>query len=392
MKDRMVAKRWINLFLMLLVMLAATTVPGVLHSLWIDEILGLLVLDLVFFVLFVFVLEHERSRRALSGNKETDYRIVLTGLLISTVIVLISSFLPEFLKPVILITILMSAFGSQMMSICVGVFLTGMMGMIAESGTQELVLCFLMLLSGCILAEAMENTEAKFWHYIVILCLSVMLPGVFYYLTYQEVNMMLFLYGTLEGIAVDAFLLLFFNRIVAEKNSEVADTLEDILDDAYPTARELAGFSKADFKHARRVSALAEKCARLVGADAKVCAAAGFYYRIGIVEGEPIAASGVKIAQKECFPENVIRIISEYNGEQELPSTIVSAIVHMVDGLIKKLEVLDSQTMSSEWNQDMVIYQTLNEFSAKGLYDKSGLSMNMFLNIREYLVKEEALL
>ncbi len=85
-------------------------------------------------------------------------------------------------------------------------------------------------------------------------------------------------------------------------------------------------------------------------------------------------------------------MISEYNGELALPSTTESAIVHMVDGLIKKLEVLDSQTMSSEWNQDMVIYQTLNDFSAMGMYDKSGLSMNMFLKIREYLVKEEKLL
>ncbi len=88
----------------------------------------------------------------------------------------------------------------------------------------------------------------------------------------------------------------------------------------------------------------------------------------------------------------MIGVISEYNGELALPSTTESAIVHMVDGLIKKLEVLDSQTMSSEWNQDMVIYQTLNDFSAMGMYDKSGLSMNMFLKIREYLVKEEKLL
>ena len=64
----------------------------------------------------------------------------------------------------------------------------------------------------------------------------------------------------------------------------------------------------------------------------------------------------------------------------------------MVDGLIKKIEVFDSETMSSEWNQDMVIYQTLNDFSAQGLYDKSGLSMNMFLKIREYLVNKETLL
>ena len=85
-------------------------------------------------------------------------------------------------------------------------------------------------------------------------------------------------------------------------------------------------------------------------------------------------------------------IIGEYNGEETLPSTIESAIVHMVDGLLKKLEVLDEDTVGSNWNQDMVIYQTLNEYSAAGLYDRSGLSMNMFLKIREYLVNEEALL
>ena len=89
--------------------------------------------------------------------------------------------------------------------------------------------------------------------------------------------------------------------------------------------------------------------------------------------------SGMRIAQNCCFPESVIRIINEYNGERELPTTIESAIVHMVDGLVKKFEVFDSRTMSSEWNQDMVIYQTLNEFSASGIYDRSGLGMNMFL-------------
>ena len=74
-------------------------------------------------------------------------------------------------------------------------------------------------------------------------------------------------------------------------------------------------------------------------------------------------------------------------------SSIESAIVQMVDGLIKKLEALDKTSkIEGGWNKEMVIYQTLNDFSAQGLYDQSGLSMNMFLKIREYLVKEEALL
>ena len=56
------------------------------------------------------------------------------------------------------------------------------------------------------------------------------------------------------------------------------------------------------------------------------------------------------------------------------------------------MEALEKTSkIAGGWNKEMVIYQTLNEFSAQGLYDQSGLSMNMFLKIREYLVKEEAL-
>ena len=60
--------------------------------------------------------------------------------------------------------------------------------------------------------------------------------------------------------------------------------------------------------------------------------------------------------------------------------------------VVKEMEVLDSNAMKSEWNQNMVIYQTLNDFSAQGMYDESGLSMNMFLKIREYLVNREHLM
>ncbi len=60
----------------------------------------------------------------------------------------------------------------------------------------------------------------------------------------------------------------------------------------------------------------------------------------------------------------------------------------MVDACLKKIEMLNEHNLSTSWNQDMVIYQTLNELSATGMYDESGLSMNQFLKVRELLVRE----
>lgn len=392
MNDRFVPKRLMNIFFMLLVTLGATTIIAVLKKRYIDEIFIYLLIDLLFFALLLFVLERNRMHKIISGNRETSFQKILLGYLISWAIVLPGAFLPEFLKPMLIVPILMAAFGNQGIAMCIGIFCNSIVCLILGSTVQELILYCLMTLFGCMLAGAMESSKKQLWYQLIILCLSTILPPIFYYLTYYEVKMSLFIYGVIEGALIVIFLIMSYPKIVAVKEAEIIDTLEDIIDESYPMNRELYKFSKADYKHAKRVSRVSAKCARLVNADDKLCAAAGFYYRIGILEVGSIVENGVRIAQNECFPEEVIRIISEYNGEQVLPSSIESAIVHMVDGLIKKIEVFDSTTMSSEWNQDMVIYQTLNDFSAQGLYDKSGLSMNMFLKIREYLVNEEALL
>lgn len=393
MKDRFVAKRAINIAIMFFVTFVSTSAICLFHDLWIDEIAGVILTDVIFFLLFVYILENNRLKRLISGNRETDFRKVRIGYSVAALILLSGSFFPEFLKPAILIPMLMMACSSQMIAFSTGIFYNMMLCLILGLGVQELVLYSLMTLFGCILAEAMETERFQKWCYLIILCLFTAMPAVFYYLTYQEIKKSLLLYGAIEGIIVNVILLFGYKKIGEIRDLEVPDLLDQMLDDGYPMVRELSEFSKAEYNHARRVSATAKKCAGIVSADEKVCATAGFYYRIGIIDGELIVRSGIHIAQKHCFPESVLRIISEYNGEETLPSTVESAIVHMADGLIKKLEVLDKQqTMASEWNQDMVIYQTLNEFSANGLYDKSGLSMNMFLKIREYLVKEEALL
>ena len=177
-----------------------------------------------------------------------------------------------------------------------------------------------------------------------------------------------------------------------EKEDEVPNLLDDILEESYPLKRELRQFSQVAYDHARRVSLLAGACARLVGADAKLCAAGGFYYHAGIMEGDAVAESGVHLAQRECFPERLIQILGEYQGEKLPISTVESAIVHMVDGLLGRMEAQKKNAAAEDEDQAIFIYRTLNDFSAQGLYDRSGLSMNMFLKIREYLVNQEILL
>ena len=53
-----------------------------------------------------------------------------------------------------------------------------------------------------------------------------------------------------------------------------------------------------------------------------------------------------------------------------------------------KIELFEKDVGQSKWNKDIIIFQTLNEYSSSGIYDESGLSMNQFIKIREFLSKE----
>lgn len=392
MKERLVGKRLINFLLLLLITIGFTIVLCISKGIYADEIVSYLILDLIFFSVFIYLLEHERAAVRLSANRENDFHKTVIGFFLAALVWLCGLALPEFFKPALLPVAFLAIYSSSMLAVSSGMFFCTIICLVNSGSAYELALYAMMTVLGVIVAEKLKEPKQRKWCYAIIFSFSVMLPAVFYYLAYKEASCQILLYGVIEGICIVLTLFLLCDKMISYSREEVSDLLEDMLEENYPLAKELLKFSRTDYQHAKRVSKTAAKCAELVNADKNICAVAGFYYRIGIIHGEPLVESSIHIAQKECFPEEVTRIISEYNGELAFPSTIESAIIHMVDGLIKKLELFDSRTMSSEWNQDMVIYQTLNEFSANGLYDHSGLSMNMFLKIREYLVKEDEIL
>ena len=133
------------------------------------------------------------------------------------------------------------------------------------------------------------------------------------------------------------------------------------------------------------------RSAKAAGLDTALCAAGGFYYRIGQWQKHKSVMEGVEQALAMHFPEKLTNILYEYYGKLRHPQTPESALIHMVDALIVRLDHIKNDVADSEWNHEILIIQTLNELSSSGMYDESGLSMNHFLKIRDYLTKEELL-
>lgn len=399
MQERFAAKRVFHIVLIFCVATGYSVAAGFLGKSYLDTKICLVLIDLLFFSLFLMMLISERKEKHIAANLETDYRKIFFGFLVSAILMLCFFKVPAYIRPVILIPMIMTALSNSEIAFCTAVYLNTIFAVAFQCSAYEILCYSLLTVFGCILAKTMEHMlpgerrKNKVWYSLLILSLQTAVPVFFYYFNYQESSYVIIEEGLLSGCICILFVLFVYPWLVTSRIKEVDRLLEGIIDENYSLVKDLKNFSMAEYEHALRVSKMAGKCAALVGADEGVCKAAGFYYRIGVLDGDPMVENGVYTAQLYYFPAEVTAIISEYYGEKKMPSTIDSAIVQMADGVVKKLEALNgTNTMQSGWNKEMVIYQTLNEYSTEGLYDQSGLSMNMFLKIREYMVKEEALL
>lgn len=389
MKDetRFIAKRVGNV----VVMAIGLVLLAVFYSLWyrfsMDRVLALVLLNVVYFPVFVLLLVSERRAGRLNQNYNTDYRLlrnVFTGIIICYGIF---SVLPAYCAPVMIAAIFLTGVSTPLIGMAGTIYLDILLCVVTENGYSELAAYIFLSLAGGLIAIWLAIEKYRIYLGIIQLALSTVIPGLFYYFGTYEVNHKILIYSGIGGLVGAGLSVFLFDRTSTAAKIEIRRTLQEIIHPDFPLAKDIRNFSEIDYAHAQNVSQTAYQCALLIGADADIAAAAGFYYRLGKLEGEPFVENGVRLAENNCFPIPVIEILSEYNGEEILPQSKESAIVHMVDTVITKFELLDRDTVTNSWNQNVVVYQTLDEKSSGGIYDESGLSMNQYLKIREYLVK-----
>ncbi len=392
LEDKWSWKRFTMILVMLLEVAAMTSFVLIMNSGHPGDWLFSLYNGIAFCVLMVLGLEKNRLDMGYLDEKANNFPRIAAAYGCCCILTAAMSFFPGYARPVMLTPMIMTMTASPFLGLLAGVYSSVLLVCSTASQSIPLLSCYLLLcVCGCVITQYMQEKADLAWSAFLFLAVTVCLCVSSAMIEGGALDGTTILYSVLCGAISASFGTLLFRLWNDKINHSRTKRLEQIIDESFGLVQEMRKFSKADYEHAKKVSKIAEACAKRLHVDQRIAAAAGFYYRVGRLEGEPYVENGIMVAKKHNFPPEVIQILGEYNGEKTLPSTPESALVHIVDHVVTKFDVLDSATLSSSWNQDIVVYQTLNENSARGLYDKSGLSMNLFLQIRDYLIKEAGL-
>lgn len=354
-----------------------------------EEIIAVILLALAFFPIICFELTYERRREMIGNNAQTSYKRALTGFLICSILVAAISFMPPYFKPVLLLPLIMSSYSNDSLGLITGLYYNVLLTLVASGDFYELLTYIMLVLIGGMLSKMLKHVEYRLYIGMIYLFSSVLFPNLCHYFVSGEMEFKNLLWGLLNGFIAAIYVIAFYPIMRERTMREKHYYYGDILADDFAQIRIVRKSLPAEYYHARKVSEIAYKYALALGLKEDLAAAAGFYYHLGKWEGDPPIESGVRRAQELCFPNELVQILKEYNAIDEKPSTPESALVHMIDGLLVTLENASEEVRTSKWDRDVLMLQTLNDFSAAGYYDNSGLSINSFMRIREWLSKEE---
>lgn len=383
-------KRVGKLLLLLVCSILLPMACGLLHNARVDHLIVWGFICLVCFLCFVLYAERERLQGELSRGVSNDYSLLTFIYLICLSGACIGSFLPAFCAPVMALSVLCNGAFRTKLGALLAVYFGLLTALFSEGSSYEVIAYVLLAISGVFLTELFLQQKLRVWTGILVVCMSVVIPACCHYLLAHEPDMPRLLL-TAACSAVTLAVLAFMPKLRSREALSEELSLDMVMDERYHLRKEIERYSAVDYDHALRTSEIAARLAERLGADEKLARAGAFYYRIGKLVGEPFIENGVRIAQDNCFSQRLVAILEEYNGQNRLPGSIESAVVQIADMIVTKFDLLDKDTFSSGWNRDIVIYQSMNEKSAEGLYDNSGLSMNQFLTIREMLAKEDLL-
>ncbi len=355
-----------------------------------EECVYLLIVCFVFVTSLFINLSFKRFDNVFRDGIGHHHTEVFWGVTAATVIALLISFMPSFTAAVLVIlpfTYLIT--GNKEISLFISLF-GGVITAYFSSNSSKLIFIVYLVSIVCqymLVFDALKKEHLKASLTIVTVLSFLFLISSWYIqnISFNAVNLIIWFAGLMAG---NILTLLFFKFKDLTKDASVGG-FHTILDDSFKLRKDLQKFSGSIYSHSVKVSKLCKIIAEELGLDELTCEAAGLYYLIGILKDEKISNKGYEIAYENCFPESVCNCIYEYNGINRLPSTKESALVHMVNSAVKKIEVLEADIGKSSWNRQIVISQELNDLSQSGIYDNSGLSMNQFIKIRDILIKED---
>ena len=140
------------------------------------------------------------------------------------------------------------------------------------------------------------------------------------------------------------------------------------------------------FKKAKRTSKLVKDIAKLIEGRVSLAEAGSFFAECGRAVSNNYVKEGLILAKENNFPIEVTDFIKEHNFKLGYPRSKETAITMIVCKLNQTIDFLDGKGLKR--SVTAIVDSVMDSCLMAGRLDASGLSLNEYKFIKDYLLEE----
>lgn len=322
-----------------------------------------------------------------SGHPLRFFIIYAVSLVLSVVLPLI----PAAGWPFLAVFIALSLFSNGMTGIASGtlfLMITILTG--ADYTVSDFFMYFLCGIAGVALFWELDETfRVSARVFVSLLVLLVCLSANYILLVNEMLSVQLFLVPVIN-IFVSLLLIMtvlkYFSISVMHKYRE---RYMDLNDPECPLLVELKEKDKEEYFHAVHTAYLCDRVAKKLGVNDTVAKAAGYYHRIGRLNGENSWENMEKIGEEYHFPPGLRSLLKEYRGKDEKIVSKEAVILMLSDAIITSVRALFRKDANATLDYHLIIDTIFRKKIGGGLIDSSIITMEEISRMKKMFLEEK---
>ncbi|RDU23076.1 HDIG domain-containing metalloprotein [Anaerosacchariphilus polymeriproducens] len=349
----------------------------------VKDIIGIVTVGILLVSFIVFLLETNRIENGYRIEKYYNYKRIFWFFFIWSIYEILILLIPPYLRPILVIGILCTFILNTTVGFLMNIYFSTMLILIAD-GTVELYLLYILSgVIGCLVSEYLKDKKTFITAGISIICSNICLTILFEYLATSNFHVIYAWQAFGAGLIAIVLVKLMLPYVETYIDHGLYRRLWSICSSKHILLKQLKDFSESEYQHTLAVAKVAGNAAELIGADPLLAKVGGLYHRIGLVQGSDYIEENIKLTEEYNFPIELVQVLYEYSGRFVLPSTKEAAIVMIVDTMLMNFTKYRKEILEGSISKEILVQQTFNEILSKGLLDKSGITLKMYMDLKE---------
>lgn len=358
----------------------------------VEKILGNVILSIIGIGLVVFLmLQSDMKRDYLFDNAEHKGRFCITYVLCLFLLTLTAQFNQyTVLFPYMTVAALFLLFSNFHIGLMTYVHFMMVSAMICRLEIKQFVMYLALGVIGICLLRISDKCFKPWWQAIVVTGQYILLYSVIFFLPdYHHIDTtQMFWYGA--GAVVNLLLMLISFRIIDAKIVHKYQARYLSLNNPeHELMIKLKEFAKNDYYNAIHTAYLSERLAKQLNCNDMLAKTGGLYHKIGVLRSGNRVVQGLEIGREYQFPPQLLQLLCEYDGKQELPTLKESVIVMLSDAIVSTIQYFHEKDTDEKPDYDKIIEVVFKKKYESGILEHAAITFEEYHQMKDYFKSEE---